>query len=145
MLVKSMFLLAALFTISACSFNQSTQHIAKDQDPRVGKSHKQICNGFALKSWDHVSNDSRGIVIQTQNNRFYKLRVMGDCNPRTAQKLAALENWTGNCLSVGDRVKTNTDYRGKGGQACTIMKIYDWSPDALQTAPNKDSSTKQSD
>ena len=145
MLVKSTFLVTGLFTICACSFNDSAMQISKEQDPRVGKSHKKICNGFALKSWDDVANDARGIVIQTQDNRFYKLRVMGDCNPRSAQKLAALENWTGNCLSVGDRVKTNTDYRGKGGQACTIMKIYDWSPDALQSASNKENSAKQSE
>lgn len=145
MLVKKCFILTALLAISACSFKDSANHVAKDQDPRVGQPHKKICNGFALKSWEHVSNDSRGIVIQTQDDRYYKLRVIGDCNPRSAQKLAALENWTGNCLSVGDRVKTNTDYRGKGGQACTIMKIYDWSPDALQVETNQEKSVKQVD
>ena len=144
--LKSIVSFCAISTLTACGVTEEVAFVPLENDPRIGAQHKKVCYTEKLKSWDDVRNDSRAIVIQTQNDRQFKLRVVGDCDPQdTLFQAAFITRGLSNCLYIGDTVVTDTDFKGRGGKACKIMKINEWHPKAIEKAPSESNALSQAD
>jgi len=109
--------------------------IPLDSDPRIGEEVTQVCLYRDIASWNSVDNDRKAVIVKLTNRDTYKLKLSGICNPDWADlRMAVIARGGSNCLSPGDRIKTDGDPSQGRGSECTILKIHKWNPDVVKQA-----------
>jgi hypothetical protein len=122
----------AALSLAACQTPNEGDVARAKPDARQGPEVSRICFSQQIRSWK--ANDSRSIIVEKNRNEEFKLDLAGPCNPDDAFMNVGLVSrfGGGSCLTSGDRLVT--DSRFSGG-SCTIHRIYQWLPEATDTAP----------
>jgi hypothetical protein len=127
------FLIMVPVLLAACaSTPDDSTEIPLDSDPRIGEEVNQVCFARNLDSWQNVDNDGRAVILKMNNRETFKATLSGVCEPDWATVgIAVITRPGSNCISRGDRLKTDGDTARGYGSACTISHIYKWNPDAV--------------
>lgn len=119
--------LSIIGLLSGCagSSEQAKSQYAIDNDPRVGEEVRQVCHTRSIRSWSNVDNDRDALLVHLNNNRTYKVSLIGACDPDWAMFEIAVITRTGSgCMSAGDRIVT--DAQPERRSSCSISRIYEW-------------------
>jgi hypothetical protein len=126
-----LFMVSALLTGCATSQDDKAK-IPLDSDPRVGEEVQQVCFTRDLDGWQSVDNDRKAVILRMNNGETFKLKLIGGCDPRSADLNLAVKTSTGSgCFSPGDKVKTDGDLSRGDGPGCKVTSIHKWDAKAV--------------
>ena len=118
-----------LSVLAACQIPESDKP-PSPPDPRQGAEVSRICFASQIRSWESLDRDS--VIVEAGRDKKYRLELIGACQPDDAfTSIGLISRGGGSCLTRGDSLVTDTRYTGG---PCTIMKIYEWNPDAAKPA-----------
>ena len=121
-LCQGLVLLILGLVMVACQSSDETRSSAIERG-QAGEQVDRICFTRQIDSWQRL--DDRSIVVRRGMNEYYRLELMGACDPRDAFVAIQLESRSGICLSQGDRVRFDRD---RAGLSCSIRRIHEWIP-----------------
>lgn len=125
-------LLALTVSMAGCSSTGDENTVSVENDPRIGEEVSQACFTRNISGWAPVDNDNKALIAVMRGNEHYKVDLSGPCDPDLAMMRIAIQSRPGSsCLSRGDKIKTDGDLSRGYGTACTVTRIYEWDPDAL--------------
>ncbi|MCB1669632.1 MAG: DUF6491 family protein [Gammaproteobacteria bacterium] len=114
-------ILALIPFLTACAGSQDRreQAIALGEP---GRSVQSICFVRQIESWQPLSEEA--IVIERAINDYYRLNLIGACEPDLAFNTLQFESRSGICLNPGDEI----EFPGSFSPSCTISSIDTWIP-----------------
>lgn len=121
-LCQHLVLLIVGLVLVACQSSEEIRSSAIERG-QAGEQVDRICFTRQIDSWQRL--DERSIVVRRGMNDYYRLELMGACDPRDAFVAIQLESRSGMCLSQGDRVRFDRD---RSGLSCSIRRIHEWIP-----------------
>ena len=130
--------LVALLTGCASSSEQAKSRYDKNHDPRVGEEVGQVCHTRSIRGWSNVDNDRDALLVHLNNNRTYKVSLIGACDPDWAMIEIAVITRTGlGCMGTGDRIVT--DAQPERRTSCSISRINEWHSDIEENSTPSES------
>ena len=123
--------LLAASLAAACSTTEERQEAAaaveREIAARQGEEVNRICFARQIDSWRAL--DRRSILLRNGVRDWYKLDLIGSCEPDWAFNAIAVRSRpaASSCLSPGDQIITD-DAAVSG--TCSISRIYEWDEDA---------------
>ena len=121
--------IAALLVAACQTQTDASQTAQAEPDPRQGEEVSQVCFSSQIKSWK--PNDRRSVIVERSIRDYYKLDLIGTCQPQDAfTQIGLISRFGGgSCLSSGDRLVTDARYNDG---SCVIHRIYRWNADATE-------------
>lgn len=115
---------------------------AKEADiaARQGAEVDRVCFTRSINGWRPVSEKS--VLLRQGVTEWYKLDLIGTCDPRFAFETIALRQRPagGLCLTPGDRLDT---FDRSFGGSCAITKIYEWNDGPLPDAQTDEAASAE--
>ncbi|MBI1365742.1 MAG: hypothetical protein GC153_07255 [Alphaproteobacteria bacterium] len=94
---------------------------------RQGASVGQVCFTRNIDGWRELGRNA--ILIRRGLKDWYKLDLVGSCDPRWAMSAIGIRTQPGGgCITRGDHIETYTNTPIKG--SCVITGIHEWNEDA---------------
>ena len=111
-------------------------------DPRQGEAVDRVCFIRNIDNWRSL--DRRSVLVERGINDWYKLDLIGVCDPDAAFNSIALRSRGGSsCLRRGDTVFT--DEFGGDVRRCSVRAIYRWDMDAGEASDADGESEEESE
>jgi len=114
-------LLPLALLLAACAGNREGREEAIAQGT-PGRSVQSICFVRQIESWQPLSEQT--IIVERAVNDYYRLDLIGACEPELTYNTIQFESRSGICLTTGDEI----DFPGDFAPACTIQSIDTWIP-----------------
>ena len=137
-LLRTSLITACAVALAACTTVPSDQSApeAYADDPRLGERVDRICFGRSINGFGETTRDT--IVLNVGANEHYLVETFGSCQDLDWAQSISLDQFS-SCVTEADSIIPSTsafgpDRNGFPPQRCRIKSIYEWDPDAEETA-----------
>jgi len=114
-------LIAVAILLGSCQGSDGSRQQAV-LDGSQGERVSSVCFLRDIRNW--YALDERTVILQKGRDEYYRLNLIGACDPRQAFLTLRTESRSGICLSAGDQISFPQDH----GFSCSIGSIYEWHP-----------------
>jgi len=137
-LLRTTLLTSCAAALTACAtgpVDQSPPDAYAD-DPRLGERVDRICFGRSINGFGETTSDT--IVVRANVDDHYLIETFGSCRDLAWAQSIGLDQFS-SCVTTADALipydsAFGPDHSGVVPQACRIKAIYEWDPDAEDSA-----------
>ncbi len=119
--VRIVVVMLSMTIVSACASSVPSRDNALAEGTR-GETVQSVCFTRQINSWYPLSDEA--IIVQRGLDEYFRLQLIGLCEPDEAFSSVNLRTRSGACVSPGDQIEIPGDYAPE----CTIQRIDSWIP-----------------
>jgi len=119
----------AVLTIGTTACSSSSPRSAAILNGTQGEQVSSICFSRNINDWQELGPNS--IILRANRNDYYRVDLVGVCQPDQAFSTIGIQSRSGLCLEQGDRIGFDNDL---SPGSCSVSRIYRWLPAPLDSA-----------